>query len=102
MSTVRKVWLYATAGALVVAAARAHGALPNALTGQSSTGYAGGGATMGGWRNPSGAKPQLEFVYTGGLGAWTEPRCPVASISGNAVTMAQPCWNNSTNRACCF
>ena len=81
---------------------RAHGALPNALTGQNSGGYSGGGTTMGGWRNPSGAKPQLEFVYRGGLGAWTEPRCPVASISGAAVTMAQPCWSNSTTRACCF
>jgi len=81
---------------------RAHGALPNALTGQNSSGYSGGGTTMGGWRNPSGAKPQLEFVYTGGLGAWTEPRCPVGSISGAAVNMAQPCWSNSTTRACCF
>jgi hypothetical protein len=81
---------------------RAHGALPNSLTGQDSTGYSGGGTTMGGWRNPSGAKPQLEFVYNGGLGAWTEPRCPVASISGAAVAMAQPCWSNSTTRACCF
>ncbi|WP_207925977.1 right-handed parallel beta-helix repeat-containing protein [Actinocrispum wychmicini] len=83
-------------------AERAHGSLPTALTGQSSTGYSGGGRTMGGWRSPSGGKPQLEFVYTGGLGAWTEPRCPVASISGDAVTMAQPCWSNSTTRACCF
>jgi Right handed beta helix region len=84
-------------------AARAHGALPAALTGQNSSGYSGGGATLAGWRNPSGARPQLEFVYRGGLGAWTEPRCPVASISSaGAVTMAQPCWNNSTNRACCF
>ncbi|WP_211268710.1 right-handed parallel beta-helix repeat-containing protein [Actinoplanes subtropicus] len=81
---------------------RAHGALPEALTGRNSTGYTGGGTTLGGWRNPSGAKPQLEFVYRGGLGAWTEPRCPVASISGGAVTMAQPCWRNSTTRACCF
>jgi hypothetical protein len=81
---------------------RAHGALPNALTGQNSNGYSGGGTALGGWRNPSGAKPQLEFVYRGGLGAWTEPRCPVASVSGAAVTMAQPCWSNSTTRACCF
>jgi len=81
---------------------RAHGALPNSLSGQNSTGYSGGGTTMAGWRNPSGAKPQLEFVYRGGLGAWTEPRCPVASISGGKVTMAQPCWSNSTTRACCF
>jgi hypothetical protein len=81
---------------------RAHGALPNSLSGQNSTGYSAGGTTMAGWRNPSGAKPQLEFVYRGGLGAWTEPRCPVGGFSGDAVTMAQPCWNNSTNRACCF
>ena len=82
--------------------ARAHGPLPNALTGQNSSGYAGGGTTMAGWRNPSGAKPPLEFVYAGGLGAWTEPRCPVAGFSGAAVTMQQPCWSNSTTRACCF
>jgi Carbohydrate binding module (family 35)/Carbohydrate binding module (family 6)/Right handed beta helix region len=81
---------------------RAHGALPEALTGQNSSGYSGGGTTLGGWRNPSGAKPELEFVYRGGLGAWTEPRCPVGSISGAAVNMAQPCWSNSTTRACCF
>ncbi len=83
-------------------AARAHGARPNDLTGRSPNGYSGGGATMAAWRNPSGARPQLEFVYTGGLGAWTEPRCPVASFSGAAVNMAQPCWRNSTTRACCF
>jgi hypothetical protein len=83
-------------------AGRAHGPLRNALTGQDLTGYSGGGTTLGGWRNPSGAMPQLELVYRGGLGAWTEPRCPVASISGAAVVMAEPCWSNSTTRACCF
>ncbi|NUP48736.1 MAG: right-handed parallel beta-helix repeat-containing protein [Catenulispora sp.] len=85
-----------------VRAIRATGALPNALTGQDATGYSGGGTAMAAWRNPSGAKPQLEFVYRGGLGAWTEPRCPVASFSGDAVTMAQPCWTNSTARAGSF
>jgi len=83
-------------------ATRATGALPASLTGQDSTGYSGGGSTMAAWRNPSGAKPQLEFVYRGGLGAWTEPRCPVASFSGSAVVMAQPCWSNSTTRAGSF
>jgi hypothetical protein len=83
-------------------AARANGALPNALTGQDADGYSGGGSTMAAWRNPSGARPQLEFVYRGGLGAWTEPRCPVASFSGAAVVMAQPCWKNSTARAGSF
>jgi hypothetical protein len=85
-----------------VRAPRAHGSRPNDLTGRNSSGYSGGGTTMAGWRNPSGARPQLEFVYTGGLGAWTEPRCPVASFSGDAVNMQQPCWSNSTTRACCF
>ena len=28
----------------------------------------------------------------------TEPICPVASIQGTTITMAQPCWNNSTER----
>ncbi len=83
-------------------AVRASGPLPNSLSGQDSSGYSGGGSAMAAWRNPSGASPQLEFVYRGGLGAWTEPRCPVASFSGDAVNMAQPCWSNSTTRACCF
>lgn len=83
-------------------AALAHGTLPNALTGQDSTGYSGGGSTMAGWRDPSGASPKLIFVYQGGLGAWTDPSCPVAGFSGAAVTMAQPCWTNSTARAGSF
>src|SRR5579859_7679539 len=41
--------------------ARAHGAPPNALSGQNASGYSGGGSTLAGWTNPSGAKPQLEF-----------------------------------------
>jgi hypothetical protein len=80
---------------------RAHGSLPVTLH-QTSTGYTASAATMAGWKNPSGTTPQIEFVYTGGLGAWTEPRCPVGSMSGTTITMAQPCWNNSTKRLCCF
>jgi len=59
---------------------------------------------MASGKNPTG----IEFVYTGGnsiwsehsegLGSWTEPRCPIASIQGTTITMAQPCWDNSTNR----
>jgi len=85
-------------------AARAAGRLPVSLT-QTTTGYTASADTMSRWRNPS----DLEFVYTGGnslwsysvhgVGPWTEPRCPVGSISGTAVTMAQPCWDNSTKRA---
>jgi hypothetical protein len=37
-------------------------------------------------------------VYEAGLGGWTEPRCPVAAISPTAITMAQPCWDNTNKR----
>ena len=75
-------------------AARASGALPVSVK-QTSTGYTtSSGDPMATWANQSG----IEFVYKGGLGAWTEPRCPVASITSTVITMAQPCWNNSTKR----
>ena len=80
----------------------AHGALPAALTGQDATGYSGGGTTLAGWRNPSGTSPNLIFGYQGGLGAWTDPSCPVASFSGAEVVMAEPCWTNTTARAGSF
>jgi hypothetical protein len=86
-----------------VRAQRASGPLPVQLT-VTATGYTASSALMAGWRNPS----DIEFVYTGGApywslhtggeGAWTEPRCPVAAISGTTITMAQPCWDNSTRR----
>jgi hypothetical protein len=79
-------------------AQRATGKVPVSLT-KTSTGYTASAATMAGWRDPSGqAPPEVEFVYPGGLGVWTEPRCPVASMSGKTVTMAQPCWRNSNSR----
>jgi hypothetical protein len=87
-----------------VRAYRTRGRVPVALT-QTVAGYTAGSTEMARWRNPA----DLEFVYTGGnsvwsersegLGPWTEPRCPVAAISGAAITMAQPCWDNSTKRA---
>jgi hypothetical protein len=86
-----------------VRAQRAAGVLPTKLT-KTDTGYTADSAVMASWRNPS----DVEFVYTGGApywslksggeGAWTEPRCPVASIDGTTITMAQPCWDNSTKR----
>ena len=86
-----------------VRATRTRGRLPAALT-MTPTGYIAADATMASWKHPS----DLEFVYTGGnsvwserdegLGSWTEPRCPVASIEGTTITMAQPCWDNSTRR----
>lgn len=77
-----------------VRAQRATGALPVSVK-QTATGYTtASGDPMAGWRDPS----AMEFVYRGGLGLWTEPRCPVASVTSTAITMAQPCWNNSTQR----
>ncbi|HEX4702784.1 MAG TPA: fibronectin type III domain-containing protein [Pseudonocardiaceae bacterium] len=82
---------------------RAHGTVPVTLT-KTSTGYTASADVMSHWRNPA----DIEFVYTAGealwnvqrygLGQWTEPRCPIASISGTTITMAQPCWDNSTKR----
>jgi hypothetical protein len=86
-----------------VRAQRAAGPLPVHLK-ATATGYTADSDVMSSWRNPA----DLEFVYTGGApfwslktggeGAWTEPRCPVAGISGTVITMAQPCWDNSTKR----
>ena len=36
---------------------------------------------------------QIEIEHRG---TWTDHYCPVLSISGTAITMAQPCWENNT------
>jgi len=67
-------------------AVRASGAVPSA-------------ATLAAWKDPSGGfPPTVELVYVGGWGPWTEGRCPVASVTGGTINMAQPCWDNSTKR----
>jgi hypothetical protein len=86
-----------------IRATRTRGRVPVSLS-EAPTGYTASDNTMAGWKNQS----DIEFVYTGGnsiwsehsegLGSWTEPRCPIESISGTTITMAQPCWNNSTKR----
>lgn len=86
-----------------VRASRTRGRTPVALQ-MTDAGYTASDASMASWKNVS----EIEFVYTGGnavwseksegLGSWTEPRCPVARIEGTAITMAQPCWMNSTKR----
>src|SRR5581483_1821386 len=86
-----------------IRADRARGRSPVELT-ETKTGYTASSDLLSHWRNPG----DIEFVYTGGnalwseksegLGPWTEPRCPVAKIDGASVTMAQPCWDNSTKR----
>jgi len=86
-----------------IRASRAQGRLPVELK-ETPTGYTASSDMMASWKNPS----DIEFVYTGGnsiwsehsegLGSWDEPRCPIASINGTTITMAQPCWDNSTKR----
>jgi hypothetical protein len=75
-------------------ATRARGAAPVSLT-WTDTGYTASGGAMSTWRNVG----DLEFVYTAGIGAWTEIRCSVGRIATNGtVQMGQPCWNNSNQR----
>ena len=86
-----------------VRAIRAKGRSPVKLT-MNEKGYSAESDLLAHWRHPE----DLEFVYTGGngmwsepsvgLGSWTEPRCPVAAIHGTEVEMAEPCWTNSTRR----
>lgn len=86
-----------------VRAQRARGEVPVGLT-VTATGYTASADTLARWRRPADA----EFVYTSGealwnverngLGQWTEPRCRIAAATGTAITMAQPCWDNSTKR----
>jgi hypothetical protein len=64
-----------------------------------ATGKVPSAATLAGWTDPSGGfPPEVEFVYTGGWGGWTEGRIPVASVSGGTISMVQPCWDNSNKR----
>jgi hypothetical protein len=41
---------------------------------------------------------QVEFVYTGKNGAWTQSRCRIDSVAGSTVQMQEPCWRNITSR----
>lgn len=52
---------------------------------KSAYGYVTTDAAMANWRNPE----DIEFVQ---LYQWKNYRCGVASFSGNAITMDQPCW----------
>ncbi len=74
-------------------AREAEGPLPVTLS-RTATGYTASSTALDGWRNPS----SIEFVYPSGPSNWTESRCRVASIVGTAITMSQPCWQNTTLR----
>lgn len=71
----------------------AQGELPVKLT-QTETGYTAAGDNMASWQNPQ----DIEFVYPSGPSNWTESRCRIGSIVNTTITMAQPCWDNTTKR----
>jgi hypothetical protein len=69
-------------------AVRAQSALnPSGFT-KTATGYTTTNAAMARWRNPT----DIEVLSNW---RWKSFRCPVASIVGNQITMAQPCWHNA-------
>lgn len=76
--------------------ARTSGGIPGTVT-KTSTGYTTTDISLQSWANPA----DIEMIYHDGDGfgnwLWAEPRCPVASITGNAssttITMAQPCFD---------
>lgn len=55
---------------------------------RTEAGYQAPDSSMASWRRPS----DLELVT---LTQWKMMRCPVASIAGNQIVMAQPCWSNA-------
>jgi len=64
--------------------------LPSAVYVQTKTGFLTSSPVLAGWRDVR----NVSAVFTGGNGAWTQPSCPIASVSGDVITMAQPCWAN--------
>jgi len=66
----------------------ASGAVPTTLT-QTSTGYTASSTALDSWSDVTGA----QFVYNV---SWTEMMCGIASVSGETITMQEPCFQNST------
>lgn len=73
-----------------VRADRASGPVPTGLT-QTATGYTASGTAFDSWGDIS----DVEFVYNVD---WTQIRCGIASVSGTAITMQEPCFQNSTSK----
>jgi hypothetical protein len=64
--------------------------LPSAYYLQTRNGFVSSSPVLAGWRDVSG----VAAVFTGGNGAWTQPSCNIASVSGDIITMSEPCWHN--------
>jgi Right handed beta helix region len=57
-------------------------------------GYRTSSPVMAGWRNTK----QIELEYIGRLGLMTQVLCPLRSIVGRSMVVAEPCWSNSSWR----
>jgi hypothetical protein len=57
---------------------------------QTANGFTTATPALAGWRHPT----NISVVFTGGNGAWTVTSCPIASVAGTTVDVAQPCWKN--------
>ncbi|HTJ69921.1 MAG TPA: discoidin domain-containing protein [Actinospica sp.] len=66
----------------------AAGSVPTNLT-QTATGYTASSSVLSGWSDITSA----QFVYNV---SWTEMICGIASVSGTAITMQEPCFQNAT------
>jgi hypothetical protein len=64
--------------------------LPSGVFVQTPTGFISTATSMAAWKDPS----SISVVFAGGNGAWTQPSCPLTSITSTAITVAQPCWAN--------
>jgi hypothetical protein len=97
VDTARNIWAAPIApgfdtGQLYVDGARMtrSSGLPSAYYLQTSTGFLSSSPVLAGWRDIT----NVSAVFNGGNGAWTQTSCPIASVSGRTITMAQPCWGN--------
>jgi hypothetical protein len=47
-------------------------------------------AVVDSWKHPT----NVQAVFRGGNGPWTQTQCPIAAVAGPVITMAEPCWHN--------
>jgi hypothetical protein len=57
---------------------------------QNSDGFLLTSTKLDSWPDPS----DLQVVFHGGNGPWTQTSCPVTGIKGLQLDVAQPCWKN--------
>jgi hypothetical protein len=64
--------------------------LPSAFYLQTKTGFISSSPVLAGWSDIT----NVSAEFKGGDGAWTDTSCPIASVAGDVITMAEPCWDN--------